>query len=480
MIGAASLPLPTNAAQEVGGNLQSIARAVGTPNAVAPAGAAQASGVDESGVSRTILTDQFGRVLLPIDAVDIRGSLRTESATAIQMAYAAYVADTDRFGTVQAGGGTVTYNGTTGEYEVSSAAATPSSAVLIHNYVGHYIPNHPMRMVVTGSIVNASPAAGQRLEMACTSGVASGLATADAIGFCVDASQPGTGSLCIFYRSSIAGGPNVTTRQSLWNIDKLDGAGPSRYSMTSAQAQKINYYKVELLWLGAWGIRWYVNGFVVHQILFRDAANAIVEPFARNPHLRIYVWINNSSLAAANGFHYNCGVIETLGGGEPVITSFSANRSAAVAIAAAGSAPMIGIRSVVTLGGVPNGKRIIPVTLALYGSQVGRISVYYGLVTDFALVGAAWATPPNSANTSAEVDVSSTAIAVGAGAWRLGGFMTNAQSETFVLTQFFDQITRNVGIRGDGSQTAVFIVVENTGTGPGTYILGGLNWHEEG
>lgn len=451
--------------------------------AAAPARSDAIAGVDANGRARTVAVDYYGRGQPAAAAADFLGHLRAEALMPIQVGYAAYTADPDRFATVVAGGGAVAYVAGTGEYSLSTPAATPASAILIHNYIGHYRLDHELSVTLTGNVGNAAPAAGQRLEWGATSGVASGLATADAVGFCVDASAAGTGPLCIFYRSAIAGGPSVTVRQSAWNVDRLDGSGgalnPSGYSMTSAQAQNINYYKVEIVWLGAWGIRWSVNGYVVHQVYFFASGTTLSNPFARNPHLRLYVWINNASLAAANSFDYNCGVLETAGGGEPTITPYAAQR-ATITVASGASAPLIGIRSLVTLGGIPNGKRVIPKNLGVFGSQSGRLSVYYGLLTDFTVTGAVWAAPANASGSSVEIDVSSTAVTVGAGAFLVGGYMTNSQSEVFDLTQFFDEITRNVGIRGDGLQTAVYVMITNTAAGSGTYTLGGLNWHEEG
>jgi hypothetical protein len=434
-------------------------------------------GLDGSGQEHPLAVDAYGRIALAEAASDLLGHVRTERARTIQIGYATYQADTDKFSSVVAGGGTVTYDAATGEYVIAVPAATPASAVLIHNHAAHCRPNRSASVTLTGSIANAAPAAGERLEWGCTSGIASGLASADAVGFAVDSSVSGTGVLCVFFRSSVSGGPNVTVRQSDWNVDKLDGDGPSEYVLDATQAQKINHYDVNVVWLGGWGIQWKVNGYVVHRVLFRRPADAVSKPFARSSHVRLYVWCSNASLAAANSFRYGRGVVESVSDDGDPATSYSAQR-AGISVGVGASAPIISIRGAAMLGGVPNGKCILPTSISLNSTQLAQVSIHYGLLTDFTFTGASWAAPSNAAGTSAEIDVSATAVSVGSGAWLVGSYAVDTQADLFDLRDVFTGLTRNVGVRGDGSQVAVVAVLKNVAALLGTYTLGGLNWRE--
>jgi hypothetical protein len=70
-------------------------------------------------------------------------------------------------------------------------------------------------------------------------------------------------TLSVVRRTSTSGSPvDNTAAQSSWNVDKLDGSGPSGITL---DVTKGNIYEMEFQWFGVGPIRYRINGILVHQ-----------------------------------------------------------------------------------------------------------------------------------------------------------------------------------------------------------------------
>jgi len=92
---------------------------------------------------------------------------------------------------------------------------------------------------------------------------------------------------------------NNRTAQASWNIDPLDGTGPS--GITISDWNKLYLFAIEYLWQGAIGATWglidYENGFVpVHKY---DAFGAEAVPFMGKPSLPARYEIENTGVAGS-------------------------------------------------------------------------------------------------------------------------------------------------------------------------------------
>ena len=101
-------------------------------------------------------------------------------------------------------------------------------------------------------------------------------------------------------------GNTVSTPQSSWNIDKLDGAGPSAYTFVVADLLNEFLYEPRFVWLGAKGIQYVLAGRLVHEVDFTAASSRISKPFARVPHMRVGVFMYNSGASSVLTFARNC------------------------------------------------------------------------------------------------------------------------------------------------------------------------------
>ncbi len=455
----------------------------GTPGTTAPTRATQIGGIDGSGKLRPVLVDQFGRTIGA--EIDMVSRIHAAEMRVIQYGYAASAADAYRWSAVTATGGTVTYNTTTGEYEVAVTTTNASTAVHIHNQIAYYRTYCQYGIVLSGSLLSTATT-NQRIEWGGTSGIASSatsLQTADAIGF----AHTG-GVLNIFYRSSIAGGPNVTTAQTSWNIDRLDGSGgalnPSGYNLTAAQLLNINLWDVRFVWLGAFGIEWRIGERLVHRVFFDTAPNTIIDPFARTPHMRLFVYARNSGTATANTFSFNCGCIHTNGGGDAIETPGASSRTTALTVpSASGTVPLFALRPASTYGGVSNIRRLLIDGIVFrVTAQDFRLEAWLGRATDFTYTGASFAALTNAPRSAAERDIAATAVTIGANATLLGGTtITNAQAfGSLDLSVFFGETKASVGVNGDGVRDNFLLTATALGGANGTASLQSITWTELG
>ena len=90
------------------------------------------------------------------------------------------------------------------------------------------------------------------------------------------------------------------TAQSAWNVDKLDGSGPSRHLLNP---QALNIYKISLGWLGIAPIMFsvyagYVKGWVLCHVI--DLANVSATPHLKNPSLPVKAVVERTSGTGAD------------------------------------------------------------------------------------------------------------------------------------------------------------------------------------
>lgn len=439
--------------------------------------AMQAGGTEGPRTTETSLTALLARIAR---AQDLVGRLRTESALQIASGYAAYADDTDRWSQRVSNGGSVAYQAVTGEYKITLTGMSGSTAVHIHNHTAHYRPDHEMAAVLSGRFT-AAAGANQRIEIAVTSGVASSdtaLQSADTIGFYYEAGEFG-----VFYRSSIAGGPDQSIPQASWNIDKLDGFGVSGYHLTAAQLLNINYFRPAFVWLGAFGIAWYVGEHLVHFVPFSEVEHAIAQPFMRNPHMRLCVYARNAGASIANDFHYNCGSIETAGGGTQDARPFFTDRHTGVVIGGGVAYPLLSMQPAATFGGIVNGRRLVPEEVGLRAqTQAFWLKVWYGVIgVDLVLTGSSFGAPANNNGTCAEVDIAATAVTINAGARAANSvYVPSGTAGSANLTTYFGDVLRSLSVRGDGTRTGIVIVGENTAGGGGTASIERFRWKDLG
>lgn len=117
-------------------------------------------------------------------------------------------------------------------------------------------------------------------------------------------------------RSNVSGSPvNTSVAQSDWNLDTMDGSGPSGINLDFS---KVQIFVIDFEWLGVGRVRFgfFVDGLPVycHQVL---NANVITSVYMSNPNLPIRVEIDNDGTGAIDSIEHICTTIVSEGGVQP-------------------------------------------------------------------------------------------------------------------------------------------------------------------
>jgi hypothetical protein len=138
--------------------------------------------------------------------------------------------------------------------------------------------------------------------------------------------QDMTGTLNFVRRSNVTGQPvDIHIPQSLWNLDRFDGTGPSGIVLNPAQAQIL---AIDMQWLGAGRVR---MGFEINGVLFYahqfSHANQINSVFMSKPNLPVRAAVICQSGSLSGSLEHICASVISEAGYDPPGLIFSANRS---------------------------------------------------------------------------------------------------------------------------------------------------------
>lgn len=210
-------------------------------------------------------------------------------------------------------------------------------------------------------------------------------------------------------------GTDFFTPRTAWNVDKLDGSGPSGMTITPTVG---NVYAIRYQWLGYGAIRFYVEEplsgqpQLVHVIQY---ANANVLPTIFNPSLPLHARAVNSgnntnlTLRTASMGVYTEGPFNSYGG-----RFSSGNRKTAIVAAT----NILTIRNDVTVfGGAPNRARlhIDALSLAITGNADAQVR----MVRNAALGGVPAFAQLDAARSIVSVDVAGTTVTGGVEVFRI-------------------------------------------------------------
>lgn len=128
--------------------------------------------------------------------------------------------------------------------------------------------------------------------------------------------ESNSSDMSVVVRSNVSGSAiDTAVSQADWNLDKLDGTGPSGINLDFSKVQ-IFFFDFE--WLGVGRVRFgfYVDGLPVycHEIL---NANVITSVYMSNPNLPIRVEIDNDGTGVADSIEHICTTVVSEGGVQP-------------------------------------------------------------------------------------------------------------------------------------------------------------------
>lgn len=280
--------------------------------------------------------------------------------------------------------------------------------------------------------------------------------------------------LVLKVRTNSSGSPvDTSVAQSAWNLDKLDGTGPSGINLNTALH---NLYVIDFLWHGAGRIRFGIlfNGAIVycHQI---NAANVSATPFMRSPSLPLRVELNNTAGTASTTtldlvcFAFQKEASDSLSAPYTFSTATAARSPTSVG---ATLIPLLSIRPRATFNSLTNRIPIIPSEVQVTTQQV---AVYASIVLNATLTGASFAAVQT--NSATEVDIAATALS---GGTVVRSFFIPASSSlgsvvSADVVSALELLSLGLDIAGSVQDTLT-VACQSTGGGSNTWAT--ANWEE--
>lgn len=254
-----------------------------------------------------------------------------------------------------------------------------------------------------------------------------------------------------------------TANQSDWNIDTLQGTGPSGLTLN---IQQTNLIFIDLEWLGVGRIRvgFVIGGKIIYCHEF--VINNLTVPYIKSPYLPMRYQIGTSvNQASTVTMKQICCTAFSEGGFQPIGNVRSYIMENTRRLIAGGYTPLISIR----LKQQYKTSQIVPISYTVF-FPTGNETILTKIILRPSLTGAIW----NSASDYAEVDLSATSLS--------GGYEINSSYITSqVRVNFSDQpaSTLNVQSNINGVCDILTIACKSTqvgGTQPDLYAC--LDWRE--
>lgn len=200
--------------------------------------------------------------------------------------------------------------------------------------------------------------------------------------------QNGTTNLQLILRTSTSGVPSDANivNQSAWNIDPLNGTGPSGITL---DATKTFILLIDLQFLGVGRVRvgMDIDGSVhyVHQFL---NANNLAVPYMQSATLPIGVLVTATASAAPKTCYYKCSTVQSEGGS---LNEYGFNFATPETTAIAGNGvrvPLISVRPKTTYNGIVNRSMFVLEAINIF--VTGSIDVRWELVIGGTYGGQTW------------------------------------------------------------------------------------------
>jgi len=210
-------------------------------------------------------------------------------------------------------------------------------------------------------------------------------------------------------RSSVSGGVvNTVVNQSNWNVDQLDGTGPSGITINPATAQ---IFWMDIEWLGVGNVRmgFVYNGQFVHCHTFQHA-NIVTAPYITTANLPLrYEIVNTGTTASSSTLKQICSTILSEGGyrlsgrGNSIATALTTP----ISMATAGTYyPLISIR----LRSATPDAIVVPTRFSILGAS-NTVNYNWRIVLGGTTTGGTWTAAPNGS--PVEYNITSTGFSGG-------------------------------------------------------------------
>lgn len=397
-------------------------------------------------------------------SIDAFSRLRVSNVETLFDHQQEYALNNIEWNTVTATGGTTTYNTTRSSTSLTTTATSSSRALIQTRSYFRYQPGKSQLLVLTGifgnTLVNNIHRVGQFDD---NNGLFLSLTG--------DASTP------TFTRRTDTSGVVIdnTVAQTLWNLDPMNGKGPSGITLDFTKSQILI---IDYQWLGVGRVRlgFDVGGLIYYAHEFRNANNLNVV-YMRTANLPIrFENINTGAAAAGTSLEAICSTVMSEGGFE-YGNGFLKSSSTAITAYSVSTVyqPVLCIRPSLLFNSKPNRARIIVESIEVLSSGLTYYALdYYGTPTGGTFVSVP-GSPVQTDGASIAGTVRSTAIT--GGTRTATGFLGSAggSNRTVNGTNVLNRMP--ITISFDGTTPDYVCVCAQSFSGSVT-VSAAINWRE--
>ncbi|UCC74195.1 MAG: hypothetical protein JSV86_06455, partial [Gemmatimonadota bacterium] len=280
-------------------------------------------------------------------------------------------------------------------------------------------------------------------------------------------------ALSIVRRSSVTGAPVDTPyAQAAWNVDPMDGTGPSGVTLDVTRG---NIYEISFQWLGVGTVRLFINGWLVHEV---DHANTLTVPYMRTGQLPVR-WenVNTAGTSGASTLTAICASVFAESGNEPPHLQYGYGTG--VINLTTARVALLSMRPASLYLTIPNRNLVLPeVALGSMTNRTGNgFAVFEIVLNPTSITGATFAVVPD-ATSCVQIDIAGSTVTGGTSVLSVA---LGPDSAYDLLSGghdsgFFGRLGRKLMRRFAGTLDVLSLVAAmSAGTGD---VVGSLSWSE--
>lgn len=218
------------------------------------------------------------------------------------------------------------------------------------------------------------------------------------------------------------GSGNETVTQSSWNLDKLDGTGPSGITLDITKTH-ILVIDIQALYVGRVRVGFDIGGEIIYAHQFTHA-NIDSYPYIQSANLPIKVGMSCSNTVTATMEFICCAVISEGGTEDINVFGYTFESNASATVSTLGTQIMT-LRPKTTFNGLPNRMRVAYIDVEIFNTGSTNQHVRWDLCVGQAITGGTW-TDVNTTYSGIEVNTGATlsgapAIVIDSGWVAVGG-----------------------------------------------------------
>lgn len=319
-------------------------------------------------------------------------------------------------------GATITHDTTNRCALMSFAATATGGKAYMQSY--EYLPYQPGRSQLIFVTFNMNGAAANTLKFAGLSDGTNGY----------EFQNNGTDNRFVVYSASLAG--NTIVLQSNWNLDPLDGSGPSGITLDVTRTQ-ILVIDFQALYVGRVRMGFDIGGEIIYAHEFLNA-NSAIYPYIQTANLPVRCGMTCTGTVTTT-MNFVCSAVISEGGSEDINAfgyTFETNTSRTVGVA---GTQVLTLRPKTTFNGITNRMRVAYTDVEILNLGSTNENIRWDLCVGQAITGGAWA-DVNTTYSGVEVNTGATlsgspAVIIDSG-WVTVGAGQKGESSSSIVSRY--------------------------------------------